>query len=186
MLSIRLDISFVMLLLLFSTVSISLLKSNHASAISVGGILGIAKDAMDIFPSLVSAAQSLGILPKPDTHTTTPPSPSSDADYKQLRQELETKFNTLSAQLAALNENDRQKATEQLAQTFKEALKPYSAPEQSFILNTTKELAPQGLQNLTNCVANAPGGAGGTAIASNGGSANAPGGAGGTAKCGPG
>ena len=60
----KLDISFLMLLILFSSVSMSLLKSNHASAISVGGILGVAKEAMDIVPALVSAAQSLGIRSK--------------------------------------------------------------------------------------------------------------------------
>ena len=153
----KLDISFLMLLILFSSVSMSLLKSNHASAISVGGILGVAKEAMDIVPALVSAAQSLGIAPKADTTTSPSPSPpppsSSDAgdlkqEINQLRQEYQMKLNTISAQLTALNEKDRQIAKEQLSQTYNETLNHYSIPEQSFILNTTAQLAPQDLQYL--------------------------------------
>ena len=182
MLSIRLDVSFVMLLILLSSVSIILLRTNQASAISISAVVGGFKQAMEILSSsqMKSFAQDIGIAPKESKSNTTLPSSSSvrsglKQDVNQIRQELEAKFKTISLQLDALNEKDKQTAKQQVRQAENETLSHYSAPEQSFLLNTIRELAPQ----LQNTVCN--GGPGGNAT-SYGGSATANGGPGG--KCG--
>ena len=142
----------VLLLIILSATALGLVKPNQARAISVEGIVDIAKTAFGMLSSVAAAPdqiktilQGVGLAHK---DTSSQPQASQSDTSKQL-QDRKEKLNTISARLDTLNEEDRKDAQAQLAQTYKEELSNQPAPVRYSMQQNIQHIAPPHLQYLS-------------------------------------
>jgi hypothetical protein len=147
----KLNVMLVLGLIILSATAIGSVRPNQARAISVGGILDIAKTAFGMLASVAAApdqiksfAEGLGIAPK---DTSSQPQASQLDTSKQL-QDVKERLNTISAQLNTLNEEDRKDAESQLAQAYNETLSNQPAPVRYSMQQNLQQVAPPDLQYL--------------------------------------
>jgi hypothetical protein len=145
----KVNIGFILILVVFSSTILASIKPQQASAVTVGDVVNGFKTAFGML-ALVAAApeqikslsQGVGIAPK-DKNT---PS-ASDSDMSKQLQEIKDKLNNVNAQLNILSEKDKQYTLVQMAQIQKEQLDSHPAPEKDAIQNAFQQTAPAVLQD---------------------------------------